>query len=344
MFLGVAGLALLVWGVIITRLVRREPLAPLWPRRAVPWPWWLMATAFLIYFSVIAAAAGGARAAAGGPNAKLTELPLESRMAVMAVAGIASTVLIVFTLRTGCGATTKDLGLQTHWLSADVKLGLAGFLAVAPVILFIKWLLLPYAESSHPIEEAMTKQPGPALMFWIVMAAVVAAPFVEEFLLRVVFQGWLERICFRGTPPAGSAALTSAEPEAWLTGPHDLADSASTLKPNPYAAPPEHGPPSASEPPSSKPDGATVSTEPTASADEQVVPTGLRGAAPILISSTVFAGMHYGNGIDPFPLFVLALVLGWIYQRTHRLWPCVSLHMALNSISVAMLFLARRPA
>jgi membrane protease YdiL (CAAX protease family) len=54
--------------------------------------------------------------------------------------------------------------------------------------------------------------------------------------------------------------------------------------------------------------------------------------------------MHYGNSIDPFPLFVLALVLGWIYQRTHRLWPCVSLHMALNSISVAMLFLARRPA
>jgi membrane protease YdiL (CAAX protease family) len=37
-------------------------------------------------------------------------------------------------------------------------------------------------------------------------------------------------------------------------------------------------------------------------------------------------------------LFVLALVLGWLYQRTHRLWPSVALHTALNATSVAMLF------
>jgi membrane protease YdiL (CAAX protease family) len=39
---------------------------------------------------------------------------------------------------------------------------------------------------------------------------------------------------------------------------------------------------------------------------------------------------------DPFTLFVLALVLGTLYHRTHRIVPPIVLHMALNTTSLAL--------
>jgi membrane protease YdiL (CAAX protease family) len=58
---------------------------------------------------------------------------------------------------------------------------------------------------------------------------------------------------------------------------------------------------------------------------------------PIIISSFAFAMAHFGHGTDPIPLFLVALGLGWLYQRTHRLWPCVVVHMALNGFSMLQL-------
>ena len=42
---------------------------------------------------------------------------------------------------------------------------------------------------------------------------------------------------------------------------------------------------------------------------------------------------------DPIPLFFLALTLGYLYRRTHRIAPCVFLHMAFNATSVLTFFL-----
>jgi membrane protease YdiL (CAAX protease family) len=58
---------------------------------------------------------------------------------------------------------------------------------------------------------------------------------------------------------------------------------------------------------------------------------------PVGVSSLLFALVHLGHGPDPIPLFVLALILGYLYQQTHRLWPCIVLHMCLNAASLAML-------
>jgi membrane protease YdiL (CAAX protease family) len=58
----------------------------------------------------------------------------------------------------------------------------------------------------------------------------------------------------------------------------------------------------------------------------------------IVITSFLFAGMHLGQGAAPVPLFFLALALGYLYQRTHRLLPCVTVHFCLNACSFALLF------
>lgn len=64
------------------------------------------------------------------------------------------------------------------------------------------------------------------------------------------------------------------------------------------------------------------------------------GWMPIAASSLVFAAMHVGHGPDPIPLFFLALALGYLYYRTHRLWPSIVLHAALNGMSMLFYWLA----
>jgi membrane protease YdiL (CAAX protease family) len=59
---------------------------------------------------------------------------------------------------------------------------------------------------------------------------------------------------------------------------------------------------------------------------------------PILLSSALFALMHWGQGLAPIPLFFFAVVLGYVYQRTHRLWPSLVAHALLNAGSLALLW------
>lgn len=61
---------------------------------------------------------------------------------------------------------------------------------------------------------------------------------------------------------------------------------------------------------------------------------------PIVISSTVFAAMHWSHGPDPVALFVLALALGYVYQRTHRVLPCIVVHACLNGTTMLLLWLS----
>jgi hypothetical protein len=64
----------------------------------------------------------------------------------------------------------------------------------------------------------------------------------------------------------------------------------------------------------------------------------LRMWLPITISAVLFASAHAGTWPDPVPLFLLALVLGYVYRQTHRLWPSVLLHMIFNGLALAMVW------
>ncbi len=60
---------------------------------------------------------------------------------------------------------------------------------------------------------------------------------------------------------------------------------------------------------------------------------------PIVISSAIFALMHWSHGPDPIPLFLLSLALGYVFQRTHSLIPCMIVHACLNGTTMLMLWL-----
>ncbi|WP_149497212.1 CPBP family intramembrane glutamic endopeptidase [Roseiconus lacunae] len=59
---------------------------------------------------------------------------------------------------------------------------------------------------------------------------------------------------------------------------------------------------------------------------------------PLLVSSFVFALMHFGQGAAPIPLFFLAMGLGLVYQRTGRLWIVIVVHIILNSATICLEF------
>lgn len=100
-------------------------------------------------------------------------------------------------------------------------------------------------------------------------------------------------------------------------------------------------PPSVTSSPSTTPssDGAMET-------DTRTMPaTSRRRSVPIVASAALFALAHLGNGPDPIPLFFFGLGLGYLYRRTHRIWPGVVVHMLLNALSLGILFLAvERPA
>ncbi len=64
----------------------------------------------------------------------------------------------------------------------------------------------------------------------------------------------------------------------------------------------------------------------------------------ILLASVIFAAIHLswdlGTGVvrgweNLPPLFALAVALGYNYERSGRLWPCILMHMLFNGINLA---------
>ncbi len=60
----------------------------------------------------------------------------------------------------------------------------------------------------------------------------------------------------------------------------------------------------------------------------------------IVGSSALFAAMHVSLYAIP-PIFVLALILGWLFVRTRSLTVCIVAHAAFNGIGLAALYAAK---
>ena len=64
------------------------------------------------------------------------------------------------------------------------------------------------------------------------------------------------------------------------------------------------------------------------------------GWSAIVISGTLFGLAHFGHGVAPIPLILLGVVLGYVYQRTHRIVPCIACHALFNGLSLFITWLA----
>ncbi|MGH7192974.1 MAG: lysostaphin resistance A-like protein, partial [Candidatus Saccharimonadales bacterium] len=308
-----ATISLLSWAWMAARLRRGEPLLIAEPRRPVPWQAVDLLIIALVFAAALVLLAMGLNVTLAEPDDDLKrfEIAVGASLAANAI----TVAFAVVWLASRVGAKASDLGWCGETAGRDVRTGLVAFAAVSGPIYGMQALLSQFTSEQHPIIEMLAKHSSGWLFALCGISAVVAAPLAEEFLFRGLLQGWLESLPFK-SQPAG------AGPIAAVGAPADSNDDASM------------------------PATRAGTTGPLADHDQmgpgennsQDAPKGQLGA--IVLTSAIFALMHWGHGFAPVPLFFLSLALGWLYQRTHRLLPSVVLHFCVNGCSFLMLPLA----
>ena len=62
-----------------------------------------------------------------------------------------------------------------------------------------------------------------------------------------------------------------------------------------------------------------------------------RCAGASLVFAMIHANFKTGENWQVLPgLFVLALILGWLYERSGSLWPGIVVHIGFNALNVIM--------
>lgn len=254
---------------------------------------------------------------------------------------------------------------QVPWGGVDLLLVFAFFiLSSVAMAVAVDLLLGPDAgrpaagadaETSHAIVQ-LFRDGNAWTVLLCVVSAVCVAPVVEEFLFRVLLQGWLERLDWQLGPmvpnlrrilpwSVGPVLISSfifamvhfrvaSRPVnhdylTWMMVGNSLVGIATTgfavlllrLKTGATAADL----------------GFVAKKVPHDVGLGLVVAGGV--ILPIFILQAV---LNYvlpsWVAADPLPLFCFAVVLGTLYCRTHRLVASVVLHMSLNAASLAMLW------
>ena len=202
-------------------------------------------------------------------------------------------------------------------LAERSKLGFAAFLVLGPPTYALQFLLIQWIESKHPIVELMQEHPDVGLILASITSAVLVAPVFEEYLFRGLLQGSLEKLL---------ASHTASDHHG-----HDrsLGDSGNERPEHVTAVSHSH---SVDELDSGADD---LQQKPTA-LDAGPAVTRLAQLTPNVVTSILFAGLHYAHGPDWIPLFFLSLGLGYLYHQTHRLLPSITVHFLLNACSMGM--------
>lgn len=323
------------WSLAAMKVARGQPLVAWRPRQSVPWGFIDLVAVVVVYGVALIGAQLALSALGWLPGVRdEAQLTLADKGMLVWVNIAMSLGLLVFALpliALHTGGTRRDFGLAWGELLADLKLGVIGFVMLAPPVYAIQGVLHTYWKpSKHPLMEMFKSSPDASFFAVLLIAAAVVAPIFEELIFRVLLQGFLEKMVgFRGNVLElliGRLPRGVQFPVAPLatTAPATVLHSAEGSD-NPFLSP------------------AIVAEVPIAA--DLVFDNSqgeLRGPAawlPIGTSSLIFALMHYTHGPDWVALTLLAAGMGYLYQRTHRLVPSLVVHTLLNSLSMLGLWI-----
>lgn len=315
--------------ILVLRIVRGQPVIPMEPRRDVPWngifPGLMLLLVALLTLLFISQSVFKIDSVPGHdePPANLTlsavDIWLNSLLTIV-VAAVTVVLLVV-----AAGARSLDFGFSTKHFAGDIKLGVATFLFFAPLIFGLQAALSKFDSTVHPIIQFLQDHPSRAFFVASLVATVLVAPVVEEFFFRVILQGWLEKIfCRDVTLPPVVADLISEDLPGSLESPVEILTFEEPALSNPHETP------------------STDSSLPAPQSIPErrpLVTPGRKTGVPVVISAIVFALAHLGHGVAPISLFFLALGLGFLYLRTHRILPCIVVHGLLNFTSMLVLWI-----
>jgi len=181
--------SVLAWGVLLKRVGGGEEPLQYEPRVVVPWRGVDVLVLAFVYFACEIAAGGVLRVISGPNTGGVTPAVLAaSSTARLFWLVLAAAYLLVR------GSSYEDLGLDfSHW-RRDLTGGLLLFLAaVVPVfgvqLFFTQFFEMP---SDHPLLKLTREHSAIPVLVLATFAAVLVAPLFEEFLFRLLLQGWIE--------------------------------------------------------------------------------------------------------------------------------------------------------
>jgi membrane protease YdiL (CAAX protease family) len=340
---------LAAWGGTILRLCLGYPLLPSARPKAVPWGLGSLVIVVGLYIGLSAfsswfvlarpprpasappVAAKPAdqqkdQAAKRPPPRALT--PYE-QLAIMSLLNVLFVPLVPLMLRISSGATLDNFGLATKGLLLNVFRGAVACLLVQPIVYSIMLPLSRYqTPTPHPILELLRDNATPFNIFLALAGAIILAPAAEELFFRALFMPWLAKELAKLAAWVGNGTRHKATTHAKV--PADTFTIEDVIDVGPGAV-------------TSSAAGAAVldgnSEDETASATAPR-PFGTADMLANILTSLFFAGLHYAQWPAPVPLFLLALVLGYVYQRTGSLWAPLTLHACFNAVSTILLVLA----
>jgi membrane protease YdiL (CAAX protease family) len=300
-----------------------QPLVPATQGDTVPWGLIDLGAIVLILVIIIGLGDLGIQNWAGiAVTAEPDKLSPRDQSIVFAARGTASLVATVFSfawIYLRFKATPTQLGLSRERLGEDVRLGVRWFTMLIVPMLLVQLLLTKYWKpTEHPLIEMLQQSGNMSLLPVAAYAAIVTAPIFEESLFRLFLQGWLEKLHI--TIWRNRLGLASKQDrDAVLVG------GATSDRLEPPDSPASIGEASAHEDFSNAQCG-----------DRRIV------WMPILVSSGLFLIPHMSHGPDWLPLCVLALGLGYLYQRTRRIQACIVVHLLVNTVAILELWSAMR--
>jgi membrane protease YdiL (CAAX protease family) len=313
-------LSMATWFYIFSTL-RQRPVLAFEPRQPVPWN--ALACVLALIFAIKPLLFPSSGEVAGDPAASH-----HSPDIILFLLDVIVTELLIvggftFLVVALSQATVRDVGLpnSARETARDIFIGvLACAAAIVPVLLIqaVLQLILHNTSSGHELIKMLTeRKPGPAELAMAALTVVVVAPVCEEIVFRLLLQGFLESwelkmVCRNSSPSVESNQDERQQAEESVAS-HEL---------------------------------ETTTTENRVPADSTLITerpsrgiAGLPfGVVPIFVSSLLFAFAHFGYGPEPVPLFFLAIVLGYVYQRTHRILPSIMTHALFNAFAMFILW------
>lgn len=304
---------------------------PWTPRRHVPWVWFDMAViglpvAAIMFLPLLI----------GEPEKKVANPPpmrLEQLQTVVLMdTGVKMFFVVIATgyLVVRAKATLRDFGVALPELGRNSLVGIAAFVMIAPPVYALQAAIVWFGgwQYQHPLIDMLQKTPDFGLFLVLALSACVIAPLSEEWFFRGVFQGWLQRAFAWLGGRVEKSQLPAQAPAAGEVLVADGLEMPLYADLNPYAVFPARLVDRPLEP-----------AVPIEAAREETFPLSvLVHWLPIVISSVLFGLAHWGHGPAPITLTVLALGLGYVYQRTHSIVPVIVVHALFNSVSMLLFY------